>query len=310
LPDGRGATADVRPFPRLVPPVPLARGFAAARGADDWPHTTRLLPWLLAAFMCMLWLVPFDAVQFPGGGPVDLKLDRVVLIGMGALWVASLFGAGVARPTFRSSPMITASILFLATAVISVVANNEILVIQNEQSLALKKLILLLSFVALLLMVTTIVRPTEVAAFVKLMVGLACLTALGLIWQYRTGYNAFYDLTSTFMPGPITVFPPPGDNPGRPTIAGPTQHGIAVAAMFAMALPFAVVGMIRTTKGRRRLYAVAVGLLLAGAVSTGRKTGLVVPAAALVILRRTSSACSPPASSCSRSSRSPRPERS
>jgi O-antigen ligase len=54
--------------------------------------------------------------------------------------------------------------------------------------------------------------------------------------------------------------------------------------MFAMALPYALLGMMRNTGGRRRMYALAVALLLAGSVSTQRKTGLVVPCAAMAVL--------------------------
>ena len=31
--------------------------------ADDWPYTSRPLPWILAAFLTMVWLVPISGVR-------------------------------------------------------------------------------------------------------------------------------------------------------------------------------------------------------------------------------------------------------
>ena len=40
--------------------------------ADDvWPHTTRALPWALAGFLTMVWLVPFDSISLPVSLPLD-----------------------------------------------------------------------------------------------------------------------------------------------------------------------------------------------------------------------------------------------
>jgi hypothetical protein len=44
----------------------------AARLADDWPRTSRPLPWLIAAFIAMLWLVPFNVIQLNVNAPIDL----------------------------------------------------------------------------------------------------------------------------------------------------------------------------------------------------------------------------------------------
>jgi O-antigen ligase len=54
--------------------------------------------------------------------------------------------------------------------------------------------------------------------------------------------------------------------------------------MLGMMVPFAVVGILRTTGRRRWLYIGAVAALLMGALATQRKTGLVVPAAGLITL--------------------------
>ena len=48
-------------------------------GLDNWPRTSRILPWLLAGFIAMLWLVPFNKIQLAMSTPIDMKLDRLVL---------------------------------------------------------------------------------------------------------------------------------------------------------------------------------------------------------------------------------------
>ena len=51
-------------------------------GSDDWPHTTRMLPWASAAFVVMLFLVPFDAIDLPVSLPLSSTPDRPLLIAL------------------------------------------------------------------------------------------------------------------------------------------------------------------------------------------------------------------------------------
>ena len=72
---------------------------------------------------------------------------------------------------------------------------------------------------------------------------------------------------------------------GRELISGPTSHAIAMALMFAMALPFAIIRCMRPASARRKaLIVLATGLILAGAISTIRKTGAVAPICVLLTL--------------------------
>src|SRR5262249_26471080 len=75
------------------------------------------------------------------------------------------------------------------------------------------------------------------------------------------------------------------DSIGRLTVYGPTEQPLELAAMFAMVLPFAILGSIDApTKRRRVLYVIAIGILLAGGVATARKTSIVLPAAVMILL--------------------------
>ena len=65
-----------RPWRRQEPEeVSPQRTQLSWRGAANWPHTTRLLPWLIAGLIVMFWLTPFDRIQLKASGPVNITLD-------------------------------------------------------------------------------------------------------------------------------------------------------------------------------------------------------------------------------------------
>ncbi len=50
--------------------------------ADDWPHTKRAMPWMLAGFLVMVFVVPFDGIIFKVHLPFDAKPDRLLIASM------------------------------------------------------------------------------------------------------------------------------------------------------------------------------------------------------------------------------------
>jgi O-antigen ligase len=75
------------------------------------------------------------------------------------------------------------------------------------------------------------------------------------------------------------------DAQGRRLIQGPTQHGLEIATMLAMALPMTVVALLGSSSLRRRaVFAVAIAFIFAGCVSTYRKTGILAPVAGLAMM--------------------------
>ena len=89
---------------RATPPPPSR---PPTRRADDWPHTTRVLPWMIAGFIAMLWLLPINAITVQASLPVDLKLDRLVLPVIVLTWLLSLAAEG-REPRAGASPRSTA----------------------------------------------------------------------------------------------------------------------------------------------------------------------------------------------------------
>ena len=248
----------------------------------DWPNTGRVLPWLIAGFVTMLWLVPFDAMKLPFSMPFDAKLDRVLLAGIFVVWVASFASRPEVRPRLRSMGWIDATLLLLlGVAVLSVLVNVTPLALQDEITDTIKKVVLLFAYALFFYIAATVLRPREIAPMLKYIVFLSCVMAVGIVIEYRTGTNHFYDFWR-HVPG-ISVADPPADPQfGRELITGPTSHAIAAANMLAFALPFALLGYVTTKK--RFWYGVAICLLLCGAFATIRKTGALAPLAAIIVV--------------------------
>jgi O-antigen ligase len=264
--------------------VPVVDTRAAASAADDWPHTKRPMPWALAGFLAMVWLVPFDSITLPIPLPLDAKLDRPLLVGMAALWVLSLVGKNTVS-RLRVSAVHWALLLFIVIAISSLVLNDSTIVRLNEMDLAIRKLALLFSYVLLFVIVASSVKPSEVRNLTIFMIVLASITATGALVEYRTGYNAFFNWTShlfpVVMPGELGAI----DSIGRKSVVGPTIHPLAVAMMMSLVLPFALTGFLSSTEGRRKLlYALATVLMIAAAFGTQRKTSVVAPAFGMIVL--------------------------
>ena len=256
-----------------------------ARQAADWPDTTRLLPWALFGFMAMLWVIPFDSIILPFGGPVDVTLDRPFLVLLLGLW---LLGANAIRENrpMRTSPVHWAFGAFALIAVLSVLANSETLVRLGEFEDAIKHLALLASYVVFFALAASVIRPTEVPRLSKAMLALACLTAIGTIVEYRFGTNFFHETIGPLFPGYVR---PAGigviDSIGRKEILGPSIQPLAIAVMMTMALPFAFAWLLEAEERRERwLYMLVVVLLIGGAVATQKKTSMVGPAICILVL--------------------------
>ena len=258
----------------------------AAR-ADDWPNTSRILPWCLAAFLAVLWFVPIDSIVLEVTLPIDATPDRVLLFGL--IVVAVAFTATAARgrgPKFACGLPGLALIAFIVIAILSLVANAPRLASLEEFDSAAKRVGVLLIYAAFFFAAIALMRPSEVPRFAALVVGLASVTAVGVIYEYRSGTNLFFDWSSTLLPAGFDVGNEPADPEfGRELINGPTEHAISAATMFAMALPFAIMGFVRSKVTRDRvLFAIATALILGASFATIRKTGAVGMGIAVLVL--------------------------
>jgi hypothetical protein len=282
----------VSTFPPVVARPGLGRVTAelqarlgASHSLTDWPRTTRVLPWGIALFLAMLFLFPFDSTDLPISLPLDATLDRPILGLLVAVWVISASSLlGVRRLVL--GPVHWAFAIFVVIAVASVLLNFPTLERLHQIGVPIKKLALLFSYGLLFTVAASSLRATEVRRLTTYMVGLASITAIGVIVEYRTGFNAFYSWGEKLLPG---VTPPADlgtyDSIGRKTIVGPTIHPLAAAMMLSLVLPFAVMGLMRTEDRKAKvLYAIAAALMIGAAAATQRKTAFIVPVVCLVAL--------------------------
>ena len=255
----------------------------AAAGLDLWPRTSRLLPWSIAAFLVMLFVLPFDATAITAAKP-----DRPLIVAIAGLWLLALaVMRGENRPRLQGTVLHAALLFFVITAVLSLLLNADTLRLHNEFGIGMKKLLMLIFFASLFVLTASSLRPGEARNFIPLVVGLGCIAALGSIWEYRMDFNPFYEWGGKVFPGGLDLptVASEKDSTGRIPVLGPTIHPLAAAQLVAMVVPFAIVGgMYAATKRRRILYLVATLILLAGVFATQRKTGPIVLAAGIITL--------------------------
>jgi hypothetical protein len=259
----------------------------AVKGGD-WPRTTRILPWFIAAFVAMIYLLPFDAMTLPLSLPVDSKPDRIVLPLLVLVWAFAALSTRSMTREFRVTGFALVTFVFVCIAFASVLLNVRTLSLHGEFDLGIKKLALLVSYTMFFVVAVTTIRPTEVRSFGRFMVGLGVLTAIGTIYEFRTHVNVFYDWTAKLFTF-ISVTPAPQGDVSNPyerlPIVGPTAHGLADTTILAFALPWAVIELYNAETPRQRfVWGLATGLLLAGGFATVRKTSAVVPLVILLVL--------------------------
>lgn len=264
----------------------------ASDSADAWPRTRRPLPWLITGFLAMIFLVPFEAIHLKVSLPFSSDLDRFFVALLVAAWaLTAVLGRGDGTMRARRRGWAAGMIAFTFVAVASIAVNVDRITNLGEWDVAQKRLAVLAGLVAVFAIVSLTLRVAELRPLAVLIVVLATITAAGTIYEQKTGYNAFYSVaTSVFSPiatvdpAPTEINPDP-NLPARPLIVGPTRHGLSVASILGMALPFAVVLAAVAPTGRRRaIWCLAACLIFAGALVTQRKSGVVVPAFALIAL--------------------------
>ena len=265
-----------------APPAPVEEP------GGNWPHTTRILPWMIAGFLVLLWLTPFNDIQLSSSLPVDLKLDRLVLPFIVLAWGLAFALGGRGGPRWRWTPIHAALAIFAAAAGLSVVLNAGYLDQTLEFGLALKKLALLASYLTFFLVIASVVRKGEIKPFMNLILGLAVIVAIGTLWEFNFDYNVFYEVTKKLLPGGF-IFTAAGidgvDEIGRRLVVGPTEHGLEVVAMLSMAMPIAFVRLMETRRWRDRiLYGLIICLLFGAALATYRKSAILAPIAGCLVL--------------------------
>ena len=237
--------------------------------AGDWPRTTRLLPWLIALIMAIVFLVPFNDIVLDVPLPIDLYFDRLFLPVLMGVWAIALAVGGPLAPRIRLTWIHAAIGVFVAVGGLSVVLAARDIQHGLSWDLAIKKLALLGSYVSLFVIVASSVRRTEVRPFMTYTLILGCICAFGLIIEYRFAYNIFYRVSDMVLPGIFQVGDVDSlgvDEIGRREVRGPGQAPLETVAMIAMVLPIVIARLIHPSGERweRAKYGIAAAILLAG----------------------------------------------
>jgi len=271
--------------------LPAATHIAEPAPRDAFPHTKRPLPWILAGFLAMIFFVPIGSTNLKVHLPVDSRIDRfaVVVLVLSWFWLGGDQRAFLRTP--RSKLFVTAACIFLVLAVASLLLDVGRIVNLGDLELAAKRFALLGSFLIFSWFALVALRFEDVRGFATYLIGLATLMSIGMLIERRTGYNIFYSWSSAIL-GPIAnVGPSPTDihpvfgTEGRLVVVGPTQHGLAATTMLVVVMPFALVRILEATTRRSWwLNAVAMTLMVAGALATDRKTALLVPIAVVIYM--------------------------
>ena len=266
------------------------RSRLTGRAAADWPRTTRVLPWSIAALIAMIWLTPFDRIQLSIHTPVNITLDRIVLPIVFAIWLIAFTAGPGAAPRVRITRVHVAMAAYLACAFLSVVLDAGYLNHAGELTLALKKLPLLVSYLSIFVIVASSVRRREVPAFMTYSFALAVIVGVEVIYEYHTHQDLFVSLAAKVFTGPFeivndnttaSIF----DSQGRAWVEGPAAYGVELVTMLSIVLPIGVLGILKSkTRMGRILYGLAVGVLLYAMVATDRKTAFLAPVAVFLTL--------------------------
>jgi hypothetical protein len=261
-----------------------------AEDSDCWPHTTRALPWMLAGFIAVLWLMPFNSIDLDASLPIDMPLDRLILPVIAVAWLIALAAGGRGAPRWRMTWIHAALGAFLICALLSVVLDAHYLNQTLELDLSLKRFATIASYVLLFVMTASIVRRGEVRAFLTYTLVLAVICAVGMIYEYRSGHNLFWDWSQRLMPGFFDVerladVGPAVDTIGRRLIWGPAEVPLEAVAMITLAIPIALVGVLDAKRwGPRLLHGLATCILVAAVFATYRKSAFIAPAAVVLAL--------------------------
>ena len=225
---------------------------------------------LISTLVLVVMFIPIRRYTLPGGLPFELEPYRLLVFVVLLGWV----GALLVNPRVRVNPSgLRGPITLLLLAVLGSIAVNPGNV-AAEQTQVMKSLTFLLSFLLVLMLIVSVVDSREkVDRILKVLVGSGAVVAVFAILESRTDYNIFNDLGKILPFLHLNEVPEIPGRGARLRVFASAQHSIALSAAMVMLVPLAAYLAVRT---KRKLWWLAVVLMLIAAVATISRTGILM----------------------------------
>lgn len=256
-----------------------------ARRATDAPaERARLLTWpnAIAAFVLLIWLLPIKTYRLPAALPFNLEPYRIAIVGLAVVLVI-----GVLRGSRRLSAggLGLPVLAFIAAVLASQAVNLAVLDPEGGDTNAMKGFFYLASFVAVFVIVCSVIQDRAAAERVlKALVGGALVVAVAALVQSRTNYNVFDHLGQWI---PLLDYNSAYEDSlrnGVLRVRASAQHPIALGSALMLSVPFALYLASRASTGLRTKGWQLVALIVAlGALAPVARTAVVMAAIMLVL---------------------------
>ena len=247
----------------------------SAKPVFTWPNA-------ISALALLIWFVPIKLYTLPVQLPFNLEPYRLFLLALVFAWI----GQGLTQGArIDAGGRGKAVVLMGGVAIVSTIVNFGTL--RTGSDSVINPLFYFLTFLLLFVfLVSTLERRSDVDKVLRVLVAGAAVVALFAIYEARTRYNIFNNL-SEFVPilekQQREVLELRG---GRLRVQASSQHPIALGVALIAVIPVAIyVARIAATAARRRLWGAAAVVCATAAVTTvSRTTVLMVVAMGIAAL--------------------------
>jgi polysaccharide biosynthesis protein PslJ len=251
---------------RLIAPVALGLVLATV-------VLPRLLSWRaqLATIVVIILIIPMKYYGLPASLPIRLEPYRLAVAAVLVVWLTSTLIDH--RVRLRRTHVVDLPLTgFLFAIVVSEAMNRTRF--SSVETDAVKGLLFFASVIAVFFLVISLVRTlADVDFIVRVLTGCGAVVAFFALIEAKTGYNVFHHLSQILPFLRATGGGTEITRGGRLRVYASAEHPIALSALFAMLVPFALYRAICFKQVR---WWAAAGVLLFATFATESRTGIVM----------------------------------